>query len=145
MIKLKIKLYSRKNESTRKMRKFMEENNVGYIEKSIDDEVLTWEELIEILEYTEKGVEDILATRSLDYKYLKNKGVDFEEMKLSEFYKVITDYPKLLKTPIVTGKHTVIIGYNEEETSVLMSRENRKIELEKLLGLLDELDEDLIV
>lgn len=122
-----IKLYTLPSStSSRKVRAFLQDNNLEFTEQNMYQNPLSWEQLLEILMSTENGVEDILSEQSKSYKTLSEQGVDFEKLTLTELYEVIADYPKLLKCPIMVSKGTTMVGYNDEEISMLLNRDGKK-------------------
>lgn len=132
------------NNSIRKVRAYLEQNGITYAEQNMVSNPLSWEQLFEILMHTENGVEDILSTRSKDYKMLQEEGVDFDKLTLTEFHYIVKKHPKLLKSPIIVGKDTTIVGYNEAEIPMLGNRaEKRKTYLEVLNKIRLEEDKEL--
>ncbi|AEO93810.1 gp564 [Bacillus phage G] len=102
------------------------ENDIEYEEFDLTKKRITWEQLMEILMYTEEGVSDIIATQSHDYKRLIEEGVDFEDLTLTELQRYIIQYPKLIKTPVVVYKNTTIAGYDQEAISLYRKRRREK-------------------
>lgn len=137
-----IKLYTLPSStSSRKVKAFLIDNNIAFTEQNMVQDPLTWEQLFEILMCTENGVEDILSTRSKDYEALTRKGVDFDKLKLTELYNVVKNHPKLLKCPIMVSKGTTMVGYNDEEISMLINRDGKKKAFLEVLDAI-RLDED---
>lgn len=130
--------------SSRKAKKFLEDNNIPFTLQSMINEPLSKEQLFEILAYTENGVDDILSERSKEYNVLKKQGVVFDELSMSELYDLIRERPTLLKAPIMVSKNITVIGYNEEEISVLIPRSERKRALNQLLAMADNITMDFI-
>jgi Spx/MgsR family transcriptional regulator len=118
--------YTMSTRSLKQVRAYLEEQDVNYTSHSLSSATLTWEQLLEILMYTENGVEDILSVRSKDYFELIERGVNFDELTLTEFHELVTDRPRLIRTPILVAKNSTLIGYNEEEMNVLKNRKERK-------------------
>ena len=136
-----VKLYSLTScASTRKVRKFLVTNNISHEEFKMESEPLSWEQLFDILMYTENGVEDILSTRSKGYAELVEEGIDFEELSLTELHYIIKRYPRILKTPIVVAKETTLVGYKEEDIEMLLG--NRKVKVESYLKMLDAIRQE---
>lgn len=122
-----IKLYTLPSStSSRKVKSFLQDNNLEFTEQNMYQNPLSWEQLFEILMNTENGVEDILATRSKSYEALSSQGIDFDELTLTELYSVVADHPKLLKCPIMVGKGITMVGYNDEEISMLINRDGKR-------------------
>jgi regulatory protein spx len=85
-------------------------------------EPLTFEELKDILSYTENGVDDIVAKTGKVYKELVQLGVDIEDMSLSRFHQIVKCNPRIIKGPLIIGKGIMHIGYNEEGFSEFYPR-----------------------
>jgi regulatory protein spx len=82
--------------------------------RNMNTEPLTFEELKEILSYTDNGVDDIIVKNGAVYKELMEQGVDIESLPLSKFYAYVKYNPRLIKAPITIGNGYMEIGYNEE-------------------------------
>lgn len=134
---MNVKLYTLPSStSCRKTKAFLESNEVEYIEQNMVHDLLSWEQLFEILMHTENGVEDILSTRSKDYAELIGQGIDFDELSLTEFYYAVQRHPRLLKSPIIVARETTIVGYNEEVISMLSNRKSKKETYDKVLDMI---------
>ena len=84
-----IKIYTSPScSSCRKVKKWFEEQNIEYEEKSIFSPSLNVNDIREILEKTENGTEDIISERS---KIVQENHIDFDEMKVSELLEFIKD------------------------------------------------------
>ncbi|KRG13926.1 hypothetical protein ACA30_13445 [Virgibacillus soli] len=110
----------------RRVQAYLDANGIPYTEQYLPAKPLSKEQLIELLQFTVIGVDEILATQSNIYKELKAKGVDIEGYTISGLWELFKEYPKLLRSPILVGKNTTIVGYNEEEMSVLKTRKRKK-------------------
>lgn len=129
-----VKLYTlTSNTSSRKVKAHLEAHGIEHTTQNMDSEPLSWEQLLEILMYTDNGVGDILSYRSKAYSDLTAQGIDFEELSLTELHELLVDFPRLIKAPIVITKNTTLVGFDEETVSFLKSRENRKREYEMIL------------
>lgn len=119
-----IKVYTLpSNNSSRKVIKYLEENNINYKEYRMNKTRLTWNQYLEILVGTENGIEDIVSTNSKVYKELVSKGMNFDALTLSQLYETVLAYPTLMKAPIIYAKYTTLVGYNADEMSLLQKRE----------------------
>jgi regulatory protein spx len=85
---------------------------------------LTFEQLKDILSYTENGVDDIIAN-GREKVMLAEEGVDLNEITLSELYYYIKRFPRLVKAPIAIWKGKMTIGYSPEEYEVHRPRTSR--------------------
>jgi regulatory protein spx len=124
------------NPSSRKAIAHLEAVGQDFEVRNMGVEPLTFEELKDILKYTDNGTEDIIAVHSKAYKNLVAVGIDFNELPLSELHMYVKRFPRLIKAPLIIGKGIMHIGYNEEGFTEF---EPRGIRLEKYLSQLKEL------
>ena len=80
-----------------------------------------------ILSHTENGTEDIISTRSKVFQKL-NIDVDIQK-SIEELIQLISEYPNLLRRPIIMDNKHMQIGFNEDEIRAFLSRDYRKQEL----------------
>ena len=76
-----------------------------------------------------KGIKIVLNTKGTTYKNLKKEGVivDSTLKTLSKQIALLTQYPLLLKRPIITYENELIIGYDEARIIALVqSYQNHK-------------------
>ena len=66
--------------------------------------------LLELLSMTTEGMDELLATRSKEYKKL---NVDVDSMTLSQVVNLLIEHPRLLRRPILTDGKKLVVGYNE--------------------------------
>ena len=133
-----VKLYmTTSSTSSRKMKEYLVANNIEHDTQITDHSPLEWEQLLEILMYTDNGIEDILAPRSKAYIDLIKNGMNFDELTLTEFHRLATKHPRLIKSPIIVAKSNTLIGYNEEELSMLKSKKERREMFNLILDRLD--------
>ena len=106
-----IKIYTSPScSSCRKVKKWFEEQNIPFVEKSIFSPTLNVNDLREILEKTENGTEDIISERS---KIVQENHIDFEDMKVSELLDFIKENPSVLKRPIIVDTTRIQVGFND--------------------------------
>ncbi|MGE7903559.1 transcriptional regulator SpxA [Peribacillus sp. NPDC094092] len=118
--------------SCRKAKAWLEEHHIDYIEKNIVSNSMTVDELKSILRLTDDGATEIISTRSKTFQELK---IDIEALSLNEFYKLIIEYPQMLRRPIILDEKRLQVGFNEEEIRKFLPRSIRtflNIELQKL-------------
>ena len=124
-----IKVYgSHSSTSTRNARKFLLEKNIPFEYRNIQTYPLTFNELKEILYFTENGVEDILTGESgKAKKEVEKQGIVLDDLSLREFYSIVKKYPKILKTPISIDpdKGKLVVGFEEDRYSIFLNRKNR--------------------
>ena len=110
--------------SCRKVKAWLKEHNIPYVEKNIFSTLLREIELKELLERSENGTDDIISKRS---KIIKENDIDIDSMSISELIKFIQENPSVLKRPIMIDERRFQVGYNAEEIRVFIPRELRKL------------------
>ena len=105
--------------SCRKVKSWLKEHNIAYVEKNIFSTILRKEELRELLERSENGTDDIISKRS---KVIKEGNVDLESMTVNELIQFIQDHPSVLKRPIIMDERRFQVGYNSEEIRAFIPR-----------------------
>ena len=83
-------------------------------------------DLRHILTKTENGTEDIISTRS---KVFQKLAVDVDNLTINELLDLVTEFPNLLRRPIITDSKHLQIGFNEDEIRAFLPREYRRAEM----------------
>ncbi|PEC55402.1 transcriptional regulator Spx [Bacillus cereus] len=118
--------------SCRKAKAWLEEHQIDYTEKNIVSNSLTVDELKSILRLTEEGATEIISTRSKTFQEL---NINIEALSLNEFYKLIIEYPQMLRRPIMLDEKRLQVGFNEDEIRKFLPRSVRtflNMELQKM-------------
>lgn len=110
--------------SCRKVKAWLKENNIPYVEKNIFSTILRKEELQELLERSENGTDDIISKRS---KVIKESNIDIDEMTTNELIEFIQKNPSVLKRPIMLDEKRFQVGYNSDEIRAFIPRELRQV------------------
>lgn len=110
--------------SCRKVKKFLNENDLEFIEKNIITLPLNEIELKHLIQRSENGTSDIISTRS---KIIRESDVDIENMTLNELIRFIQVNPTVLRRPIIVSNKTFQVGYDEEEIEMFLPRKIQKI------------------
>lgn len=111
--KIMIKIYTSPScSSCRKVKRWFDEQNIPYVEKSIFAPSLNESDLKEILIKSENGTDDIISSRS---KIMKNNNIEIEDMKMNELLEFVKRNPTILKRPIIVDDSKIQVGYNDEE------------------------------
>ena len=84
--------------SCRKVKAWLKEHHIPYVEKNIFSTLLREVELKELLERSENGTDDIISKRS---KIIKENKVDLEDMSVNQLIHFIQENPSILKRPII--------------------------------------------
>ena len=112
--------------SCRKARAWLTNHEVAFDEHNIITSPLTHDELMKILSHTENGTEDIISTRS---KVFQKLNIDVDNLTIEELIQLISEYPNLLRRPIIMDNKRMQIGFNEDEIRAFLPRDYRKQEL----------------
>lgn len=110
--------------SCRKVKAWLKDHQIPYVEKNIFSTLLRKEELKELLERSENGTDDIISKRS---KIIKENKVDIESMSVNDLIEFIQENPSILKRPIMIDEKRFQVGYNAEEIRVFIPRELRQL------------------
>lgn len=106
--------------SCRKTKAWFQEYDIPYVERNIDHDPLNQEELKKIITLCPSGVDKIISKKSKIYQALK---IDFEELSFNQLLVLLSQYPKLVKRPIIYDEKRIQIGFNEEEIRTLLPQE----------------------
>lgn len=113
--------------SCRKVKQWMHERNLKFIEKNIFTTLLNENEIKHLLMRSENGTEDIISKRS---KVIQESKIDIEELSIKELVAFIQKNPSVLKRPIILNERSFLVGYDEEEIGVFVPPELRKIAIQ---------------
>lgn len=111
--------------SCRKVKAWLKEHQIPYIEKNIFSTLLREEELKELLERSENGTDDIISKRS---KIIKENKVNLDDLSINELIHFIQNNPSILKRPIIIDERRFQVGYNAEEIRAFIPRELRQLQ-----------------
>jgi regulatory protein spx len=110
--------------SCRKVKQWLKDRNLKFVEKNIFSTILNENEIKHLLMRSENGTEDIISKRS---KIVQEQNIDFDEMSLNDLVRFIQQNPSILKRPIILNEKSFLVGYDEEEIGAFVPRELRKI------------------
>lgn len=111
--------------SCRKVRQWLKDRNLKFIEKNIFTTMLSENEIKLLLMRSENGTEDIISKRS---KVMQESHVDVEELSISELIIFIQRHPSILKRPIIMNEKSFLVGYDEEEIDAFLPPEMRNLD-----------------
>lgn len=110
--------------SCRKVKQWLKDHNMPFVEKNIFTTMLNEKELRMLLRRSENGTDDIISKKS---KIIKENQIDIEEMSTNELIQFIQQNPSVLKRPIMLDERQFLVGYDEEEIEVFIPRELRAL------------------
>ena len=111
--------------SCRKVKGWLQEHQIPFVEKNIFSTLLRESELRELLERSENGTDDIISKRS---KIIKENQVELDDMSVNQLIHFIQDNPSILKRPIIIDERRFQVGYNAEEIRAFIPRELRQMQ-----------------
>jgi len=120
--------------SCRKAKKWLQDQQIPFVERNIYSNPLTIDEIKGILRMTDKGTEEIISTNS---KIFKELNLDLEDLPLKDLYQIILKYPSILKRPILIDEKRLQVGFNEEEIRMFLPRKVRSYNLKEARNLLE--------
>jgi regulatory protein spx len=112
--------------SCRKAKSWLEEHQIAFTERNILSKPLTNNEIKNILRLTEDGTDEIISTKSKAFQKL---NVNIESLSLPELYKIISDYPGLLRKPLIVDEKRLQVGFNDDEIRRFLPRRIRSFQL----------------
>lgn len=110
--------------SCRKVKQWLKDRNLPFIEKNIFKTLLNDNEIKHLLMRSENGTDDIISKRS---KIIQGSNIDIDAMKTDELIHFIKNNPSVLKRPIILNESNFQVGYDEEEIGVFVPRELRNL------------------
>lgn len=110
--------------SCRKVKQWLKDRNLAFVEKNIFSTILNEKEIRHLLMRSENGSEDIISKRS---KIIQQNHLDLDDMTISELVRFIQKNPSILKRPIILNERSFQIGYDEEEIDAFVPAELRNL------------------
>lgn len=111
--------------SCKKAKTWLNAHHLPYKEHNLGKEAITKAEILEILSKTENGIASIVSSKN---RYAKGLGVDIEDLSVSQVIKIITDNPRILKSPILIDSKRLQVGYKEDDIRAFLPRAFRNVE-----------------
>lgn len=108
--------------SCRKVKQWLKEKGLPFIEKNIFTTLLDINEIKHLLQRSENGSDDIVSKRS---KVIQENKINLEEMTTNELVNFIQQNPSVLKRPIILNERTMQIGFDKEEIDAFLPTELR--------------------
>ena len=101
--------------SCRKVKNYLKDNNLEFIEKNIFNTLLNKDEIKYLLSRTENGTDDIISKRS---KIIQESDIDIESMSVNDLCDFIVQNPSILKRPIIIDDRNMQVGYDVAELEI---------------------------
>ena len=103
----------------KRAKKWLEENNIDFIERNIVEEIPKVEELNEWIKKSEQEIKKWFNTSGLKYKELKLKD-KLETMTDKEKIELLSSDGMLIKRPILVSDKGIFIGFKEDNWKQLL-------------------------
>lgn len=110
--------------SCRKVKNWLKEHEIKYIEKNIFNTLLNDKEIKYLLSRTENGTDDLISKRS---KIIRDSNIDLDNISVDDLCHFIANNPSVLRRPIIISDKNMQVGYDEEEIDAFVPSELRKI------------------
>lgn len=110
--------------SCRKVKQWLKDREIPYIEKNIFKTLLNDTEIKHLLMRSENGSDDIISKRS---KIIQESGIDIDSLTTAQLISFIKTNPSVLKRPIILSETNFQVGYDEEEIGIFVPQELRKV------------------
>lgn len=98
----------------KKAKKWLEENNIEFLDKNIVEETPTVKELNKWIEESGQDIKKWFNTSGLKYKKLNLKE-RLEDMSYKEKLELLASDGMLIKRPLLILNNEVLIGFKEEK------------------------------
>lgn len=110
--------------SCRKVKQWLKDRGLEFIEKNIFKTLLNDNEIKHLLIRSENGSDDIVSKRS---KIIQSENIEIDDMTTDELISFIKKNPSVLKRPIILNEDNFQVGFDEDEISIFVPRELRRI------------------
>lgn len=107
--------------SCRRVKKYLKDRNLNFIEKNIFKTLLNENEIKYLISRTENGTDDLISKRS---KIIQENKIDIDSMSINELCEFISNNPSILRRPIIIDDNNLQIGYDEEEIEIFNKLRN---------------------
>lgn len=111
--------------SCKKAKNWLNAHQLSYNEHNLGKESITKEEILSILAKTENGIASIVSSKN---RYAKSLDCDIEELSVNEVIDIITENPRILKSPILIDEKRLQVGYKEDDIRAFLPRAVRNVE-----------------
>lgn len=103
----------------KKAKKWLEENNVGFVDRNIVEETPTIEELNKWIEKSGQEIKKWFNTSGLKYRELNLKE-KLPDMNAEEKVKLLSSDGMLIKRPLLISDKGIFVGFKEENWKKLL-------------------------
>lgn len=98
----------------KKAKKFLDDNNINYIDRQIKDDNPKYDEIKEWIDKYNIDVKKLFNTSGILYREMNLKD-KINNMSLDEMIKLLSTDGMLVKRPILISNDKILIGFKEKE------------------------------
>ena len=98
----------------KKAKRWLENNNIDFIDRNILKETPTFEELDLWIKISNKDIKRYFNTSGLEYRKMNLKD-NLNNMSFEEKLKLLSSNGMLIKRPLLIIKDDILVGFKEEE------------------------------
>lgn len=110
--------------SCRKVKSWLKEREIKFIEKNIFNVLLNPKEVKYLLSRSDNGTDDIISKRS---KIIQENRIDLDNMSTDELVDFIIQNPSILRRPIILNEDNFQVGYDVEEIESFKPRDFQRL------------------
>ncbi|WP_251422687.1 MULTISPECIES: Spx/MgsR family RNA polymerase-binding regulatory protein [Lactococcus] len=120
-----LKIYTvSSNQETKKAESWLYAHRIKFVEIDILTELVSTEEILQIVSLTENGIEEIISTETRAFTRL---DIDPNGLGLEDFMELIEENATLLKVPLMLDEKHLQIGFDEGEMQKFLKKPSKKI------------------
>lgn len=122
-----------KNSYVNRTEKRFKDHNVEHIMHDISENTIPWKDFLTIIELADDGIESLITHKPKPELKEIISSIDFDAIKLNEFYNVVAEHPNILRNPIVLKGNCMMVGFNKDDLSQFDSKKDKKARFSELL------------
>ncbi len=105
----------------RNAKKWLDNNNIEYVDRNIVEETPTYEELKDWIERSNKNIKNFFNTSGLVYKSLNLKE-KLPKMLDDEKIRLLSRNGMLIKRPLFISDNGILIGFKQDEWNASLGK-----------------------
>ncbi|EKF51856.1 Spx/MgsR family RNA polymerase-binding regulatory protein [Lactococcus garvieae] len=120
-----LKIYTiSSNQETKEAESWLYSHKIKFVEIDILSQVISSEEILQIISLTENGLEEIISRETRAFSRL---NIDLNYLMLEEFMELIEENATLLKVPLILDEKQLQVGFDKEKMQKFLEKPTVKI------------------
>lgn len=120
-----LKIYTvSSNQETKEAESWLYAHRIKFVEIDILTELISSEEILQIVSLTENGIEEIISTETRAFTRL---DIDPNGLGLEDFMELIEENATLLKVPLMLNEKHLQVGFDKEKMQKFLDKPSKKI------------------